>query len=578
MKSSIKKRGQKYIRRLTHATVRVEAESREHIKENLIARLSHVGNIRLLVLEWGLLVIALIMLAITQEFWFRDAYTNDVFSAGGTYTEATYGEVNSLNPLLATTDSEKVLSRLMFATVATVDYSGHTNIGLAKSIRADEDGKVWRVKLRDGLKWSDGEPITERDLIFTANLIKNPRVNSIYNSNLTNVTVEAGDDGEVVFTLPVAYADFMTALNFPIVPEHVLGDVDPQVLIESNFSSAPVTSGAFSFNATQLTGDTDEKIIYLSANPDYYEGKTLLSSFAVHTYTDKAEIINALNSGIVTATADLTEADRDKINLRQIQEKNSSLNSGAFIFFNVSSEHVKDRALRAAIRMGLNINKIREVAPNTLALNYPLLESQIKLTKYPELPTYDFDAAKAKIEEISKGEEPILNITTVNSGYLPNVANEIAENLKGLGFNVNLSIQEENQEFIKNVISKRNYDILIYEVELGADPDILPYYHSSQATSNGLNLSNYRNVLVDDLLLSARTTLNTEQRIKKYESFLEYWTTSVSAIGLYQPNLTYYYAQNVQTFGNNVRLVTPLDRFSDLTNWSVTKSNKNKTP
>ena len=194
------------------------------------------------------------------------------------------------------------------------------------------------------------------------------------------------------------------------------------------------------------------------------------------------------------------------------------------------------------------------------------------------MPTYDFDAAKAKIEEISKGEEPILNITTVNSGYLPNVANEIAENLKGLGYNVNLSIQEENQEFVKNVISKRNYDILIYEVELGADPDILPYYHSLQATSNGLNLSNYRNVLVDDLLLSARTTLNTEQRIKKYESFLEYWATSVSAIGLYQPNLTYYYTQNVQTFGNNVRLVTPLDRFSDLTNWSVTKSNKNKTP
>ena len=283
MKDSIKKRGQKYLRGITRATSRVEQESREHIKENLISRLSRIANIRLLVLEWGLLIIALILLSIMQSFWFENSYTDDVFSSGGTYTEATYGEVNSLNPLLAKTDSEKTLSRLMFATVATIDYSGHTNIGLAKSIHADEDGKVWRVRLRDDLKWSDGEPITGQDLIFTANLIKNPRVNSIYSTNLTNVTVEAGEDGEVIFTLPVAFADFMSALDFPVVPEHILSDVDPQVLAEHQFSSTPTTSGAFTFNAMQSTAKLGEKVFYLSANPEYYRGQTLLSSFVIHT-------------------------------------------------------------------------------------------------------------------------------------------------------------------------------------------------------------------------------------------------------------------------------------------------------
>ena len=106
----------------------------------------------------------------------------------------------------------------------------------------------------------------------------------------------------------------------------------------------------------------------------------------------------------------------------------------------------------------------------------------------------------------------------------------------------------------------------------------MPYYHSSQATGNGLNLSSYRNALVDDLLLSARGTLDKEQRVKKYESFLEYWVTGVPAIGLYRPNLTYYYNQNARTFGNNVRLVTALDRFSDISSWAVNKSIKNKTP
>ena len=578
MKTTKRKSGRNYLDRISRAAVKAESGSKEHIKENFISKLSHISNIKLLILEWGLLVVALIMLAITQALWFRDSYTNEVFSSGGTYTEATYGEVNSLNPLFAMSNSEKVLSRLMFATLATVDYSGHTNVGLAETIQADENGKVWKVKLKNNLKWSDGEPITNKDLVFTANLIKDSRTNSIYSSNLTNVTVSESEEGEVIFTLPVAYADFMSALNFPIIPEHIFNNIDPQALSVNDFYNNPVTSGPFSFNATQLTTKEDEKVFYLSANPNYYDGGPSLSSFIIHVYNTKTEIIDALNSGAVTATAELSELDQEKITSKQIQQKNSSLSSGAFIFFNTASSNVKDRALRSAIRMGIDFKKVRESAPGSLALDFPLLPSQIELNRYPEIPSYDLDTAKTKIRELLNGEQPTLEVATVNSGYLPNVTNTIANELKELGFNTNVSVYEENQEFIKNILSRRNYDILVYEVELGAEPDLLPYYHSSQATGNGLNLSSYRNALVDDLLLSARGTLDKEQRIKKYESFLEYWVTGVPAIGLYRPNLTYYYNQNARTFGNNVRLVTALDRFSDISSWAVNKSIKNKTP
>ena len=67
-------------------------------------------------------------------------------------------------------------------------------------------------------------------------------------------------------------------------------------------------------------------------------------------------------------------------------------------------------------------------------------------------------------------------------------------------------------------------------------------------------------------------------RAKKYEAFLQYWAEDVPAIGLYQPNLTYIYNRNVRTFGNDVRLVTALDRFTDITDWAVVKEVKNKTP
>ena len=113
---------------------------------------------------------------------------------------------------------------------------------------------------------------------------------------------------------------------------------------------------------------------------------------------------------------------------------------------------------------------------------------------------------------------------------------------------------------------------------MGADPDLLPYYHSSQATGAGLNLSNYRNTLVDDLLIGARETLDVTLRAKKYESFLEYWVEDVPAIGLYQANMTYMYNKNARCYSESIHLVTALDRFIDVTAWAINRGTKNLTP
>ncbi|MBR3172326.1 hypothetical protein IKF21_00155 [Candidatus Saccharibacteria bacterium] len=578
MANSIKKSGQKFIRKFSRATTKASEQSSERIRRNLIDRISHVKNVRLLIFEWSLLVVALIMLALTQAFWFGDSYAENVYTTGGTYTEATIGEVNSMNPLFATTNSEKVLSKLMFATISTVDYSGHPGNQLADSITASENGQRWTVKLREGLKWSDGEPITNDDVLFTIETILNPAVNTIYEANLTNVDVSVNEAGEIIFDLPAAYADFISALNIPVIPKHVLGESDPKTLIENSFSNSPITSGAFTFNATQSGGMGNEKIYYLSANDNYYLGRPLLNSFAVHTYNAKEGIIGAINAGSITATAELSQADAEQVAAGQFNEKSSSLNSGAFIFFNMAHKPLNNAEMRKAIRQGIDLEKIRGAASGTVALDYPLLDSQIKVSEYPALSQHDFETAQAKITELGGEDLMHLDIATVNSGFLPGVANTVKESLEALGFEVNLSVYEENQEFINNVVSKRSYDILIYEIELGADPDLLPYYHSSQVNATGLNLSNYKNVMADDLLLGARDTIDRDLRAKKYEMFLQYWTNDVPAIGLYQPNLTYFYNKNVRTFDDDVRLVTAIDRFSDITNWAVNTTTKNKTP
>lgn len=581
MKKTIKKRGQKIVRRVSRFSKKASQEGKEHLKENFFGRISHIRDIKLLIAEWSLLVVAVILLAITQAIWFNNSYSTETFADGGTYTEGTIGKINSMNPLFASNESEKVLSRLMFETLTTIDTTGHVAPGLAKSITPTNNGKTWLIELRENLKWSDGKPITNADVIFTTSLIKNSAVTTIYDANLTGVKVSETEDGKIQFDLPTVYADFASALNFPIVPEHILKDVDPKNLLESQFSASPIVSGPFTFNAVQKSSKADEQVIYLNTNKNYYKHEPLLNSFAVHTFLTKEALVNALNSGTISATASLSPADAELITSSDINEKQTAINSGVFAFFNINSEILKNKDFRIGIKQAINLDIIRGIAKDQPVLDYPLLESQIKLKNYPELTAYNQDEASKKFDPVidAAGEAGItLNLATVNSGYLPAVAEEFANELREYGINVNISVYEENQEFISNIISKRNYDILIYEIELGAEPDIFTYYHSSQAGTSGHNLSNYKNFLIDDLILGARETINADLRASKYESFIYYWTADVPAIALYQTNLSYFHNKNVRAFSDENILTTPLDRFRDVEFWSSHKSTKNRTP
>ena len=577
MDQTIKKRGQRIARKLTRFSKKAGREGTEHIKENVVDRFSHIKKIRLLILEWALLVIVIIMLSVTQAFLYAESYAVTTFTKGGTYSEATLGRVNSLNPLFATTNSEKTLSKLLFGTLSSVDYSGHIGLGLADSIKTNDTGSEWTVKLRDGLKWSDGEPITNDDVVYTVGVIQSPAVNTIYSSNLSGVKVKTEDD-KLIFTLPTPYANFSSALEFPILPEHVLKDVAPNLLLEHNFSTTPVTSGPFSYNATQTIGNTGEKVVYLSPNKGYYRGAPLLDSFAVHAYTSTDEIVSAINLGTVTATAELLPTNADEITADNIYEKQTSLNSGVFAFINTRSQIFSNKSLRKALQQGIDMRSLRAPLGDELPLDYPLLASQVDFDKFPALPEYDPDAAKAQIEAAHLPEDKVVNLTTVDYGYFPALAENLRFQLENLGLKTEVHVMQPGQDFLMGIIRPRNYDILLYEIELGSDPDLFAYYHSSQVTENALNLSNYSNAMASDAILAARSTMDQTIRDAKYEIFLKSWVEDVPAIGIYQVNLSYFVNRNVRTFSEDLRLVTPTDRFNDVSFWATEKTSKNRTP
>lgn len=578
MVKHIKKSGQKITQKISRLSRKTAIEGREHVKENLVERISHVKNVKLLVLEWVLLVTAIVLLAVTQLLWYTDSYSVQTYTSGGTYTEATLGEIKSLNPLFANTNSEKALSKLLFATLTKTDYSGHTGLGLAKSITANDDGTIWTAELRDNLKWSDGNPLTNEDVMFTVGIIKNSSVTTNYDSNLSGVSVKE-ENGKIIFELPAAYANFPSALNIPILPKHILADVEPKLLLENQFSSNPISSGPFSFNATQVsTTNTGESTVYLVPNPHYYNGKPLLSSFAVHAYTSKEDIAAAMKAGSVTATSELQSTMAKEVVSTNTYERQTALSNGIYLFINMNSSILSNKSLRKAIQKGVNVEELREIIGDNLPLDYPITQNQIELDNYPKLPDHNLEEAKKIVSETEFDHSSAINLVSLSTDYFADVAQNLAEQLKELGFEVNVQLYEPNQEFVTNIVSTRAYDILLYEIELGPDPDLLAYYHSSQNNSVGLNLSNYRSSLADDLILAARSTMDVTLRKAKYEAVLKQWVEDVPAIGIAQTNMSYFYNKNVAIFSEDSRLVYAVDRFNDVEYWGAQKTRKNRTP
>lgn len=583
MNKNFKKSGRKIFKKISLFSKRVHRDGQEHIKENLIDHISHIKDVRLYILEWILLVTVIILLSITQAYWYLNSFAVETYTRGGTYTEATLGKINSFNPLFATTSSEETLSRLLFATLSTTDYSGHTGLGLAESIHANDTGDIWTVKLRDGLKWSDGQAITNSDVLYTIKTIQSTRIKTSFASKLVGVTVVENEQGELVFTLSSPNAFFESSLDLPILPAHILKDVSPELLLENKFSTRPTTSGAFTVNATQNLGTEGEKIVYLTANSKYYKGTPMLDSFSIHAFTNLTDIKNAIRSGTVTATADLPSKFTQELSSSNINEYQSSVNYGVFAFFNTESTIFKDKSLRQAVRLGLNFNNLRTGLSGELPLDYPLLDSQVDSITFPTIPKTDVTSAKAEIERLKVATPDLATakikiVTIKGDNYLEEFANRISSQLESLGLQSSVTAYDSNQDFALNILRPRAYDLLIYEIGLGADPDVLAYYHSLEATENGHNLSNYKNLVVNDLLLSARTTMDSQLRAAKYQKFLERWVEDVPAIGLYQTTLPYFVNRNVRAFSQENRLVTSSDRFIDIENWATKKTVKNRTP
>jgi peptide/nickel transport system substrate-binding protein len=96
---------------------------------------------------------------------------------------------------------------------------------------AGADSSAIRYRMRSGLKWSDGEPITARDVVWTYDMVRDPRVASPRQDNVAHIdSVVAENDSTVVFHFKRRYPEMLFHSGLPIAPRHAYEGADPSQL------------------------------------------------------------------------------------------------------------------------------------------------------------------------------------------------------------------------------------------------------------------------------------------------------------------------------------------------------------
>lgn len=569
---------------------RAETNTTRHAHKFVVSKLDNLRNVKQHIVLWLVLVGALIGAVAVQMHWNQEAYRTVAWKSGGTYAEASIGPINTLNPLYAVTQAEQSAGKLLFSSLYRYDDTGTLGDDLAVSMDMSDDGKEYVVRIRDDARWSDNTKLTANDIAFTVSLMQSPEVRSIMQGNWVNVTAEALDERTIKFTLPAAYASFPHALTFAVLPEHVLADTAPGAIRQSTFSISPTGSGPFELKLLQASVDGEHKIANMAASPRYYGGAPRLSRFELHAYNSADDMATALQTGEVTAAAGTNIKPNELPSTFKAEQY--PLNSGVYALLNTQSSILKDKAIRRALQVGTDTVEVRKaIGYEVPSLHLPFVNGQLSGKNIPADIVYDskkavdlLNKAGWKLPKDSqvrqKGDQPLeLTVVTANDPTYEKVMERLAGQWRKLGIKINTDTRDStSQDFVQTVLQQRSYDVLLYKLVIGVDPDVYAYWHSTQATTGGFNFSNYSNSVSDDALSSARVNSDPALRNEKYKAFARQWVSDVPAIGLYQSVLQYVHRPSVHPDIPGRGVPSEIDRYANVLYWSAQQESVYKTP
>lgn len=560
-------------------------QAEENLERHFFRRLGRLQGVRRFVISWLLLFIILIFGVAVQVNNLGKYYLFARPAPGGTFVEGILGTFTNANPLYATSNVDNSVSRLIFASLLKLDQNGKLVGDLAEKWTLDEREVVYTVTLKPDIMWHDGYPLTANDVVFTYQSIQNPDAKSPLANSWRGIGVAVKDPRTIEFTLPNALSSFPYSMTNGIVPRHLLSGIPPTQLRSVSFNTQnPVGAGPFQWEAIEVSGNTPEdreQQIALAANKQYHAGRPKLNKFTIRSFQEEGRLLESFNNQELTAMAGLASISSETVREFDIRDYNIPLLSEVMVFFRTTNEFLQEAKVRQALTSGTDRAKIISgLGYPVLPAHGPLLMSQVGYDRaVTQLPYDPVQAAKLLDEGGWKvggngirekaGKPLTFGLYSLESGEYAYVIHELERQWRALGVDVKVFTQSSPE--LQTTLAIHGYDALVYGINVGADPDVFAYWHSSQASPAALsrtNFSEYGSTIADSALEAGRTRSDPTLRGIKYRPFLEAWRTDAPAIALYQPR--FLYVSRGTVFGFDPRSMSSrTDRYANVENWMI---------
>jgi peptide/nickel transport system substrate-binding protein len=507
-------------------------------------------------------------------------FTVPVAAYGGTLREGIIGEPRHINPLLAQTDADKDLVRLIYSGLFKYNEDGKLVPDLAKSYEISPDELNYTVFLKENAKWHDGSPITADDVIFSVQTAQNSDYGSLQKINWQGVEIEKANDFTIIFKLKNKYAQFLNNMTMPIIPHHLWENVQPINFALSEFNLKPIGSGPYQFKKLQKDKTGKVQLYELESNYDFYDGRPFIEKIQIKFYESEDGLIEGYNQNDIDNIGFVTPKNIKKIKFKQrLTIENLKMPRYFGVFFNQNqSKLLSDKNIRLALAHATDKEAlVRNILENQgVIVHSPMIGLVFESNQ--EIKKYELDQQKAKdlLKEsgwsetdengiLTKNEEKLsMKLTTSTWPELVEVANQLKEQWKAVGIELELEILPTSG--LQQAIKERDYQMLLFGEILNLDPDPFSLWHSSQKRDPGLNLALYDNNDADKLLEEARKTLNPEERMQKYDKFQQLTVEDIPALFLYSPYYLYGHTKEMNQFSNKI-IASPSDRFFNIKDW-----------
>ncbi|MDK0872322.1 ABC transporter substrate-binding protein [Clostridium perfringens] len=443
-------------------------------------------------------------------------------------------------PIYSSTLYDSWVNNLIFDGLISNNEKGEPVPNVAESYEVSEDGKTYTFKLNKGIKFTNGQELTAKDVAFTFTSIcdpgyDGPRMDAVNNlvgyeeynkGDASSVEgIKVIDDYTISFTNKNVDAAGIWNFSYGIMPESVYKFEKGNFQAVKDKLLEPVGSGAYKFVHFKPGQE-----VKFEKNADYWKGEPKIP-YIVMKVTNAQTLLQELMAG--TVDIDRVGAKPENIDpLKQAGFLNLDLymqNGYGYIGLNYGSDKVKDPKVRQALLYGLNRDGFMQSYYQGYGQVY---NSHILPTSWaynPDVPKYEYNPEKAKelldeagwkdtngngVRDKDGVELELQWLTYTGSKYVDALIPIVQQSWEQIGVKVTPELMEFGTMMDK--VNNREYDIFNGAWNLSIDPDPSGIFAISQDVPGGFNNIGWRNEEADKLLKEGKETTNQEERKKAY--------------------------------------------------------------